>query len=354
MNARDPVPSARASRYDAYWMRLSEAASQHDLFHVLRWLDALSGANALIGRASHPREEPVRLGQEPSLCFAPSLVATVAARSASSAPARVTIRGLGLFGPNGPLPHHLTEHAHERAQTFGDATFTAFADLFHHRLIALFYRAWADAQVVVDHDRPGPARIDAYIANLIGKTDRGGEDDERLRRHSLYFHAGHWVRQTRNPSGLARVLSADFGVPAQIEEHIVHWMRIDERARTTLNARGPHVRLGAGAMLGRAVRDAQSRFRIVLGPMSYARYRSFLPGGQHARRLAQWVREYVGAEFAWDVQLELAAHEVPRHALGSTERLGQSMWLGQRLSREPARDLRLDLVARSERMRFAR
>ncbi|RKP44636.1 type VI secretion system baseplate subunit TssG [Trinickia fusca] len=354
MNTRDPVPSAPASRYDAYWTRLSEATSQHDLFHVLRWLDALSGANALIGRASHPREEPVRLGQEPSLCFAPSLVATAAAQTRPGVPARVTIHGLGLFGPNGPLPHHLTEHARERAKTFGDATLTAFADIFHHRLIALFYRAWADAQVVVDHDRPGPARIDAYIANLIGKTAVGSEGEGRLTRHTLYFHAGHWVRQTRNPSGLAHMLSADFGVPARIEEHIVHWMRVDERARTTLNACGPHARLGAGAMLGRAVRDAQSRFRIVLGPMSHARYCSFLPGGKHARRLAQWAREYVGAEFAWEVQLELAADEVPRHALGGTERLGQSMWLGKRMSREPARDLRLDLVARGERARFAR
>ena len=88
-----------------------------------------------------------------------------------------------------------------------------------------------------------------------------------------------------------------------------------------------------------AVRDAQSHFRIVLGPLSLDAYRRFLPGGPHARQLAHWVREYVGIEFDWDVQLELAADAVPAIALGAAQGLGRTAWLGQRLDAGPARDL---------------
>ena len=354
-----PQPSRDEARYDAYWMRLRDAAPQHDLFHLLRWLDALSGQSATLGRASHPRDEPVRLGQLPSLRFAPGMVASVASPPIVAGPPRVTVHGFGLFGPNGPLPLHLTEYAHEREQSFGDTSLAAFANLFHHRLIGLFYRAWADAQAVVDHDRPGPARIDAYVASLSGHTHHGGLDAQdsaaqALPPHALYFHAGHWARQTRDPAGLAHMLSGDFGVAARIEEYVVHWVRIDGAARTTLNATVAHARLGAGAVLGRAVRDAQSRFRIVLGPMHYDRYRAFLPDGKYARRLVQWVRRYVGAEFAWDARLELEPDEIPRQTLGGQHRLGLSAWLGQRMSQETSRDLCLDLLARDERLSLNR
>ncbi|MET5115834.1 type VI secretion system baseplate subunit TssG, partial [Burkholderia pseudomallei] len=80
-------------------------------------------------------------------------------------------------------------------------------------------------------------------------------------------------------------------------------------------------------------------------------YRQLLPGGVHARQLEQGVREYVGIEFDWAVQLELARGEVPTLALGSRHGLGLTAWLGERLGPGPARDLELGY---DERMRASR
>ncbi|WP_374709920.1 type VI secretion system baseplate subunit TssG [Paraburkholderia terricola] len=336
MTHRDP-PASAAARYDAYLTRLSAAPEEHDLFNALRWLDALSQHAAPLGRAAQPRDEPLRLGQEPSLAFAASMIAAV--RDAGAVP-RVTIHGFGLFGPNGPLPHHLTEYAHERANAFDDRTMSAFADWFHHRLILLFYRAWADAQPVAGHDRPGRSRFDQYVASLIGRAVDSVET--RGHAHAQYFHAGHWVRQTRNPEGLVQILRREFDVPVRIVEHVVHWTPISAPLRTTLHATAPTLRLGGGAVLGRAVRDAQSRFRIVLGPMPLGTYRTFLPGGTNAASLAHWVREYIGAEFAWELQLELAPDHVPALTLCREEGLGRSTWLGTRRSGAPAGDVVID------------
>ncbi|KUZ06990.1 type VI secretion protein [Burkholderia diffusa] len=348
----DTPPGARSAaesaRRDAWWARLRAAPHGYDLFQALRWLDALSSGRAPLGHAARPRDEPVRLGQQPSLAFAASMVAGAYDGDGSATRPRIAIHGFGLFGPNGPLPTHLTEYAHERAAQHDDPTFAAFADLFHHRLILLFYRAWADAQPTVSLDRPGRARFDAYVASLIGRATHGDRptaqsDAERLPAdvlapHALYFHAGHLVRHTRNPEGLAQILSSHFGVDARIVEHVPRWVAIERSQRCVIRATQPTLRVG-GVALGIAVRDAQSHFRIVLGPLSLDAYRRFLPGGPHARQLAHWVREYVGVEFDWDVQLELAADAVPAIALGAPQGLGRTAWLGQRLDAGPARDL---------------
>ena len=59
-----------------------------------------------------------------------------------------------------------------------------------------------------------------------------------------------------------------------------------------------------------------------------------------------WVRNYVGFEFDWEVQLVLARDEVPGLRLGREGRLGWTTWLGAR----PAPTDADDLVLAPERM----
>src|SRR3546814_11378656 len=61
-------------------LRLTENPYAHDLFRVLRWIDARAGARKPLGRASTPRDEPVRMRQTPSMAFAPSTL-SAASRS---------------------------------------------------------------------------------------------------------------------------------------------------------------------------------------------------------------------------------------------------------------------------------
>ena len=88
----------------------------------------------------------------------------------------------GLFGPNGPLPLHLSEYAKDRERLYHDSTFRAFADIFHHRMMSLFYRAWADAQPTVAMDRPDEDRFARYAGAVFGlcaagdRTSRDGSN----------------------------------------------------------------------------------------------------------------------------------------------------------------------------------
>src|SRR5690606_20242190 len=136
-----PGPGLRG-RPPGFWRALDQAPYAYDLFNVPRWIAARAGARAPLGRDTVPRNEPVRMRQEPSMAFAPSTLASVRPARAGRPP-ELSIYSFGLFGPNWHLPLPLTEYARGRMQPHGDPTLSAFADVFHHRLILLFYRAWA-------------------------------------------------------------------------------------------------------------------------------------------------------------------------------------------------------------------
>lgn len=323
---------------DGFWGGVTDTPWRYDLFQLLRRLDAQGGECYPLGRAPLPRHEPLRIGQEPSLVFAPSTLAHAAARE-NSPLHEITIRSFGLFGPNGPLPTHLTEYARERVYHHQDHSLTAFADLFHHRLTLLFYRAWADAQPTVSLDREDNHHFERYLASLIGMGQPGQLEKGSLGTHARYAVAGHLTRNGRDAEGLRKILSHYFRVPVALEENVPHWQPIDARERARLGAGRRMPRLGESAFLGVAVRDVQHKFRIRLGPLSLENYSRFLPDQRWAVELCDWVRQYLGIEFVWDTCLTLAAHEVCGVTLGGPARLGYSSWLGAPATARPRSDL---------------
>ncbi|MFJ0735313.1 type VI secretion system baseplate subunit TssG, partial [Bordetella bronchiseptica] len=52
--ARTDRHAAPAVLPPAFWQALAAAPHGHDLFHVLRWIDARAGARAPLGRGASP------------------------------------------------------------------------------------------------------------------------------------------------------------------------------------------------------------------------------------------------------------------------------------------------------------
>ena len=323
----------------ALFRALAAEPYRYDFYETMRRLECLFADRPRWGRAPRPVDEPIRLGQEPALAFAPSPLASFDPGQ-DGAPPRLQVHLFGLLGPNGPLPLHVTEYVRERLRNAGDPTVSRFLDLFHHRFLALFYRAWAQAQPHVNRDRPDDDRFAVYVGAFVGVAPAALRNRDRVPDLARFFHAGTLIRHARNGDGLAAVLRHFFGVPAAIEEFVGHWMALGPRERTFLGRDG--ATLGAGTVLGGRVWDRQHKFRIHLGPLTLARYESFLPGGAPLAQLVDWVRTYLCFELAWDVRLRLRENEVPPLVLGRAGRLGWTTWLGPRPPGTDADDLCLD------------
>jgi len=321
---------------------LAREPHQYDFYQVMRRFECAYSDLPRWGMALRPRDEPLRLGQDPELTFAPAPLSSFTA-GGSGRHARLAVRLFGLLGPNGPLPLHLTEYARERQLHAGDRTFARFLDMLSHRFVAFFYRAWAQSQPTVAADRPGEDRFHAFIGALIGIAPPAFRNRDSVPDEAKLAAAGLLAQQVRSADGLRSILAAYFHVPVRLREYIGHWLDLARKDQSTLAA--THSRLGEGAVLGRRVYDRQYRFRIELGPLSRALYESFLPTGDLLRPLVDWVRNYVGFEYAWDLRLALVPEEVPVVMLGEAGRLGWTSWLGLRPGSSPADDLVLDAEA---------
>lgn len=110
---------------------------------LLRRLAAQHDELPPVGCAQRPQQEAFKLGQTASLTFAPREIAELS--TTASGKLFIKLFGLGMLGPNGPLPLHMTEQVRERVQSRRDHTLNNFLDLFHHRALSHQYRAWAQA-----------------------------------------------------------------------------------------------------------------------------------------------------------------------------------------------------------------
>lgn len=312
-------------------------------FQALRRLECLCPDRPRLGKSLRLADDPVRLTQEPSLAFAPATLAAFDP-GAEGRPPQLSEYFLGLFGPQGPLPLHLTEYARDRSRNHGDHTFACFADIFHHRILCLFYRAWADAQPTVSFDRPETDRFNVYIGAPFGLGMPSLWNRDAAPDLAKLHYAGRLVGQTRNPEGLQAILADFFNLPVTIENFVGHWLPLSETSRCRLGTSPTTGLLGVTAVIGERVWDCQYKFRIVIGPMPLEEFQRFLPGSDSLRRLVAWVRNYVGDQLLWDVNLILKREEVPPLKLGEETQLGWTTWLTSQPLDRDADDLKLDAI----------
>ena len=96
---------------------------------------------------------------------------------------------------------------------------------------------------------------------------------------------------------------------------------------------GTNCGLGTAAVAGERVWDVQGKFRLRVGPLTYAQFLDYLPDRRPAAGrksfflLSQVAKLYAGPEFDLDVQLVLRADAVPKCELTADETAGRG-WAG--------------------------
>lgn len=311
---------------------LREEATGFEFFQAVRLLERIRAHRAPIGGFHNPSEEVARFRVPPSLAFPPAQIRELDLPRDPDERAEVEANFMGLVGPLGVLPHDYTllvaAERSEGAGALGD-----FLNLFEHRLISLFYRAWKKHRVTVDYEE-GDGSDDAVTRHLFDFVGQGLTSfrghlpvDER----TLLFYTSLLVAPQRGAAALEQWVSDYFGVPVEVKQFVGQWHPLAAHDQCALDedATTPSTRLGGGATVGDEVWDLSSRVRLRIGPVDRETFESFLPGRDAHAELQAMARFYGQGHYDFEVQLVLERDRVPAVVLGegAPGQLGWSTWV---------------------------
>lgn len=341
-------PLVRPERPQTAGAEAVERALRDDItgfsfFQAVRLLERLHPDRAPVGGWADPNDEVLRFGTTSTLGFPPAEIHSLRLDNEGprDEPARMRVHFLGLIGPSGVLPHVYTVHVAERVRA-RDTAFRDFLDMFHHRALSLFYRAWAKHRAAVAHESGGEDRLFDHLLDLSGMGTPGLRKRLPMPDGAIAYYAGAFASQTRSAAAMARVIGDYFDVPATIEQFVGEWRRVDGGGQCTLGVEDASGQLGFG-VIGDQAWDPHSSVRLRLGPLNRTQFDAFLPGGAAHASLRDLARLYAQDQVGVQVQLVLARDEVAPVRLGAPSpdatagtTLGRGTWLASRpLSRDP-------------------
>jgi type VI secretion system protein ImpH len=340
--------------------RLEAAPHRFDPLHALRLTEL---GMARLGTHAAPGVEPTRIVAEQGLAFAPNPIVRV---TRGPAGARVRTAFLGLTGPLGVLPQSYSELV-QRADRLRNRALAAFLDMFNHRLTSLFLRAAekyrlallvqrsATAGSAVSEPGATPAGIggDPVSSAMLALAGFGTphlRGRMAVPDEALLYYAGLFTARTRPAGALQAMLSDYLEIPVMIEQFSGRWMPVAVGEQTRMPAAGEPARfatLDRDAVAGARVWDAQSAFRVVIGPVDHGQMLDLMPDQPLLRRVVDLVRVYAGVDLAFDVQVILHRDCVPDLCMDVTDkaaspRLGWNTWAKSLPALEDRRDIILD------------
>jgi type VI secretion system protein ImpH len=282
-------------------------------FEAVRLLQQLLPERKPVGYFIPPASEAVRFAAHPSLSFPASEIQDLEWPDDSGAPVKMTVNFMGLVAPNGVLPPPYTELLIEREQKRNNG-FRDFLDIFNHRLISLFYRAWEKYHFFVNYERKEADQLTPLLLSFIGLGTKGVLQRQAVEDQALVYYAGLLAQRPRSAQALRQILEDYFDVPVEIEQFVGRWVRLSRNDQTCFDdVETLHVQLGHGAVVGDEIWDQQSLMRIKLGPLSRREYIDFLPMPESKAypALKAWLKFYSNDQMDFEVRLILKRDETP-------------------------------------------
>jgi len=299
-----------------------------DFFQAVRLLEKIRPDRTSVGKFAHPATEVARFAAHPSLAFPASQIQAM--EWPAEGPVQMTVNFMGLTGPQGVLPNPFTSLIIERLRA-SDTSLRDFLDIFNHRIISLFYRAWRKYRFDVACEHGERDLFSRHLLSLVGLGTDGMRDRQAVSDDALIYYAGLLGQRPRSAQALQQILADYFEVPVSIEQFAGGWYRLDPETQCRLEGNNESGELGLGAVVGDEVWNEQSKVRIVLGPLTMERYADFLPHGRSFETLGGWVRFFSNDEWDFEVKLILEREQVPACTLGaegvSGPQLGWVSWV---------------------------
>ncbi len=359
------MAAARGTSAASLSERLFAEGFSFDFFQAVRLLEKMAPERKPVGQEGTPATEVARFRAHLALNFPASAIYQMDPADKRVPAPTMTVTFMGLTGPSGVLPRHYTEMLMRARDARGPERYVPrdWFDLFNHRLISLFYRAWTKYRFWLpyergEHARPDPDIFTESLYCLMGlggrslrhrlrvavRTEKEPAKPERVLARvedmALLYYAGLFAHRPRCAVSLERLLEDYFQVPVRVLEFQGQWLQLSPENQSRVGAEGGNNLMGASVVIGERVWDVRGKIRIRLGPLSYQRFASFFPDQSPVAerkdffKLMHLVRLYIGPGLNVEVQLVLKANEIPscqmRQSAGNGPRLGWNCWMTRR------------------------
>jgi len=342
--------------------QLFENGCDFDFFQAVWLLERRSPQLKPVGQNASTRPEAVRFTSRRDLAFPASAVHEIKAPTTEHPEALMTVGFMGLTGACGSLPRHYTEQLlrlERRVKGPSGRTLRDWYDLFNHRLVSLFYRAWEKYRVFApiargEHETRNPETFTTSLLSLTGigmpglrdrlhvtqvQADGAEQKLAEIKDLALLRYAGLFAQRPRSAANLQRLIADFFKVDVQIDQFQGQWLQLDGISQSRLGVKEGNTELGESMVVGDRVWDIQSKIRLQLGSLSYEQFVEFLPDSSPTPQrkafflLSHLVRLFIGVDLDFDVQLVLKREEAPPCQISEDPiagaRLGYNAWLGE-------------------------
>jgi type VI secretion system protein ImpH len=309
---------------------LTRDAKRYSFFRLVYLLERVHSKAPPVGQLGPAAAERIRLRADPSLTFSSSDVSDVAHVKYPDGieRTRVTNAFMGLYGSVSPLPTYYVEQLAQHDYQGGPQPIREMLDVFHHRLLSLIYRAWTKYRFSTSYRKRGTDPFSRRMFCSVG-VDGFRDAEGSIDRFLMLRYAPLLATKSRTARGLFVVLKDLFGdIGVRIEQFVGHWTLIEKPSRNKLGV--VNHQLGESLTIGRYVYDGTGRFTIVLGPLRYDEYLSFLPGGRRRPLLRGVIAAFTRGQQDVMLELHVKTDEAPRLQLGSPRAatLKRTAWLG--------------------------
>lgn len=321
----------------SYLRRVSSDLRAYGFFSLVRGAESRAHSLPRVGNSRIPSQNAIDLGHTPTLEFPASTLSELELRASG----RMRLRSyfLGLTGPMGALPLHLTEYGAYEARYSRDRPFGRFLDLLTDRMLQFFYRAWADSQPAVQADRPADDRFAGYVSALSGAMD-GAEAKRRFAAKARLAYAGTFAAR-RSRAALQAVLREELHADVRIREFVARWRTLRSQDQTRIGRISHFNILGSGAMLGCSVRTVEDAFRVEVTAAKHEDYCALAPGGERFQVAAEVLDALTPPHLEWEIEIQITERCAREARLDGQARLGWTSWLAPRKVDDVRRETRL-------------
>jgi len=358
-------PLASSKGHSDLYRRLVTRGWEFDFFQAIWLLERYADTGVRIGHRGPVGKEGFRFRPDVSMGFAATdirRIATVTSPENDQSFFRIDIAFMGLYGTTTPLPLHYAVDILRSVDQAGSETTDSeptlevgqhssgidtadsqapatpmrdFLDVFHHRLISLFYRTWLKYRYERTFGLPGRDTLTDYLLWLIGVSPNWDEKILHVSPVRLIRYAGLLTQHPRSLVSLEGLLQ-DYWGDIGVESHscLGRWIPVPAQDRNLL--RDPDhrpyrpCRLGIDLTVGEEVYDLSGAFTMTFGPTDWATYLTFLPGEPRWVQTCALVKIYCTDPMSLTVEMRIREHEIPELKLASDNtaaRLGMTGWV---------------------------